>query len=300
MRKRFLFLLSALLLMTSEIEAQNVVQYDHNGDGFVDISDVMSVIQMMRYAGGVARVVTGIELSSNELDLDPTSTYQPSSIQLTATVTPSNATNPHLEWRSSNENVVTVVDGLVTALEAGSAVITCTATDGSGVNASCAVIVYVDNSGVINGRQYVDLGLASRTLWATTNVGATRPSDYGTYFNYSSSSDPATTNWGRNWCTPTTAQWDELISRCTFTTTYQNNIKGCNVVGPNGNSIFLPYSGYYQKQGGVNALMQSTLEANYWYGDSSHAIVVNEDPHVEKFTISATYTMPVRPVRSKE
>ena len=30
--------------------------------------------------------------------------------------------------------------------------------------------------------EYVDLGLPSGTLWATTNVGATRPEEYGDYF----------------------------------------------------------------------------------------------------------------------
>ena len=33
-----------------------------------------------------------------------------------------------------------------------------------------------------NGHEYVDLGLTSGTLWATMNVGASSPSDYGDYF----------------------------------------------------------------------------------------------------------------------
>ena len=33
-----------------------------------------------------------------------------------------------------------------------------------------------------NGHDYVDLGLPSHTLWATQNVGARKPSDYGLYF----------------------------------------------------------------------------------------------------------------------
>ena len=33
-----------------------------------------------------------------------------------------------------------------------------------------------------NGYDYVVLGLPSGTLWATCNVGADRPSDYGLYF----------------------------------------------------------------------------------------------------------------------
>ena len=39
-----------------------------------------------------------------------------------------------------------------------------------------------NNGGSINGPEYVDLGLPSGTLWATCNVGATAPEDYGDYF----------------------------------------------------------------------------------------------------------------------
>ena len=40
-----------------------------------------------------------------------------------------------------------------------------------------------DTSGLdANGHDYVDLGLPSGTLWATTNVGAEEPEDYGDYY----------------------------------------------------------------------------------------------------------------------
>ena len=39
-----------------------------------------------------------------------------------------------------------------------------------------------DNSGTLNGHDYVDLGLPSGTLWATCNVGADAPEGYGNYF----------------------------------------------------------------------------------------------------------------------
>lgn len=35
-----------------------------------------------------------------------------------------------------------------------------------------------------NGYDYADLGLPSGTLWATCNVGASKPSDYGLYFQW--------------------------------------------------------------------------------------------------------------------
>ncbi|MBO4370001.1 MAG: hypothetical protein J5808_01395, partial [Paludibacteraceae bacterium] len=37
-------------------------------------------------------------------------------------------------------------------------------------------------SGTLQGHDYVDLGLPSGTLWATCNVGANTPEEYGDYF----------------------------------------------------------------------------------------------------------------------
>ena len=40
------------------------------------------------------------------------------------------------------------------------------------------------NYSPFNGHSYVDLGLPSGTLWATCNVGASKPSDAGLYFQW--------------------------------------------------------------------------------------------------------------------
>lgn len=42
----------------------------------------------------------------------------------------------------------------------------------------------IDNSGSLNGHEYVDLGLPSGTLWATCNVGASKPEQYGYYYSW--------------------------------------------------------------------------------------------------------------------
>jgi hypothetical protein len=57
--------------------------------------------------------------------------------------------------------------------------------------------------------------------------------------------DAASVNWGDSWRTPTIAQWKELKNECTSTWTTQNGVNGRIIVGPNGNSIFLPVTGYY-------------------------------------------------------
>lgn len=63
-------------------------------------------------------------------------------IQINATVLPEDATNKLLAWRSSDESVATVDNnGLVSLLQEGTATITASATDGSGVSAECAVVV---------------------------------------------------------------------------------------------------------------------------------------------------------------
>ena len=69
------------------------------------------------------------------------------SVTLTAEVTPEDATNPAVEWTTSDANVATVENGTITAVAAGSATITATATDGSGISASCAVTVTAEEQG---------------------------------------------------------------------------------------------------------------------------------------------------------
>ena len=125
----------------------------------------------------VKQPVTDITLSATNVGIYNGDTYQ-----LTATVSPSNADNQNVNWSSSNTSVATVSStGLVTAVNVGNCIITCSATDDSGVSTTCAVTVW-PVSGTIGGHAYVDLGLPSGTLWATMNVGATSPEGYGDYF----------------------------------------------------------------------------------------------------------------------
>ena len=63
-------------------------------------------------------------------------------LDLKATVTPSNAANKAVTWKSSNTKVATVNSrGKVTAKSPGTATITCTAKDGSGKKATCKITV---------------------------------------------------------------------------------------------------------------------------------------------------------------
>lgn len=52
-----------------------------------------------------------------------------------------------------------------------------------------------------NGHAYVDLGLPSGTLWATCNVGASHPEDYGSYFAWGETAPKETYSWANyRWC----------------------------------------------------------------------------------------------------
>ena len=81
--------------------------------------------------------VSEISLDNTEVTLDKRTT-----LQLIATVLPEFCRNNTLTWTSDNEKVATVDEnGLVTAVGEGTATITATANDGSGVSASCVVTV---------------------------------------------------------------------------------------------------------------------------------------------------------------
>ena len=81
--------------------------------------------------------VSEISLDNTEVTLDKRTT-----LQLIATVLPEFCRNNTLTWTSDNEEVATVDEnGLVTAVGEGTATITATANDGSGVAASCVVTV---------------------------------------------------------------------------------------------------------------------------------------------------------------
>lgn len=85
--------------------------------------------------GDVIYKVTGVSLSPKTLSLNPGKGGT-----LTATITPDNATNQNVTWKSSDTKVATVDNGLVTAVAEGTATITVTTTDGN-FQDTCTVTV---------------------------------------------------------------------------------------------------------------------------------------------------------------
>ena len=110
--------------------------------------------------------VTIITLNKTETTINVGSTE---TLSVTA-IDPSNATDKTYTWNSDNTAVATVdADGVVTAKAAGTANITATANDGSGVTATCAVTVIVPVSSItINNAPTEALFVNSKgTLTAT-------------------------------------------------------------------------------------------------------------------------------------
>ena len=76
----------------------------------------------------------------------------------------------------------------VAALMLMTAVVGCTKPDGPNNGGD-------NNDGTINGHAYVDLGLPSGTLWATCNVGADSPEDFGDYFAWGETQSKTIYDW---------------------------------------------------------------------------------------------------------
>ena len=86
--------------------------------------------------------VTPVKVSSITLNKTSVSIKVESSTTLSPTVLPTDAADRTVTWSSSNTSVATVnSNGEVTGIKAGTAKITATAHDGSGVSATCSVTV---------------------------------------------------------------------------------------------------------------------------------------------------------------
>lgn len=133
--------------------------------------------------------VTSLNLDKTELWLMPGETYP-----LKATVNPNNATNKEVTFTSSNKSVATVdAKGVVTALSLGTTTIKAVSTDNTSKWASCVVTV---SDAPQNA---VDLGLSVK--WATYNLGASTPEEYGDYFAWGEIYTKSNYDWSTyKWC----------------------------------------------------------------------------------------------------
>lgn len=98
--------------------------------------------------------VSEIILSKQELRLNVSETYQ-----FEANVLPANASNKAIRWESSNAEIGTVDEtGLFTAIAPGETVITCYATDESGVSTQCQTVVIQPVTSITLNEHNLELG----------------------------------------------------------------------------------------------------------------------------------------------
>ena len=138
------------------------------------------------------------------------------------------------------------------------------------------------------GVHAVDLGLS--VLWADCNVGGTTDAPTGELYGWGDATglktsqdvndyldykgglylstpkdisgtkyDIASQKWGEKWKMPNRKQWEELITKCQWKKVKQGHIEGYRVWGPNGNTIFLPFTGIrFDKN------VSNTYSGYYW------------------------------------
>ncbi len=196
---------------TANYNGNTYQSYDETPTGYVDLNN--DVINGYRTGGSTTVTVESVSLDKNSLSLSLGGTYG-----LTATVSPSNATNKAVSWTSSNTSVATVSSsGLVTAKAAGNTTITVRTADGN-KTATCSVTVN------------------AKTLSSITISGQTTAFDVGDEFtfggtvtaHYSDSSSSDVTNLalftGYNMSLPGTQT--VTVTYENKTTTYQITVTG--------------------------------------------------------------------------
>ncbi len=152
-----------------------------------------------------------------------------------------------------------------------------------------------------NDREFVDLGLPSGLKWATINLGA----DYSQNINYSkfkmnvpqiyggsykwgsliregeykkmdfdisgdSQYDAVRSEWGGDWRIPTVKELQELVENCKWEYVKveqcdDENVCGYKVIGPNGNSMFLPVGGVNFSRSGKVYSVSNVNGSGFYY-----------------------------------
>ncbi len=145
----------------------------------------------------------------------------------------------------------------------------------------------------------IDMGLSVK--WASFNVGAIVPDDYGEYYAWGETMKKASYDWNSyvfgkqdaltkytkedgkevldpeddaahvklagTWRMPTSAEFEELRSKCTWTWTTIEGVVGSLVTAQNGNSIFLPAGGS-KYQSGISSV---GLNGHFWTSSLYHS-----------------------------
>lgn len=240
---------------------------------------VLSILACSKEAQKTETTVTSVELNKTTLEL-----VEGESETLVVTVKPDDATDKTVTWSTSDKTIATVENGKVTAVKEGEATITAKAGEKT---ATCSVKVEIKMNAVDLGLsvKWADCNLGAGKpedygdyyAWGETetyysSLNPLKWKEGKTGYNWDSykwsdgqnvtkyceadektvlepTDDAVHVQLGGKWRMPTIAEWRELFDKCTWSWTTQNGINGYLVVASNGNSIFLPASGWRNGMG---------------------------------------------------
>ena len=249
------------------------VTYDDNNVYFTLTDGSVLIVPRGNSTSDFDQTVIDNLVNSLELDKDTIFLVIREKVTIVATTAP--FPNSKVTWSSSDETIVRVENGVVEAIGEGDAIVFAQA---GALTQKCIVSVgssnaYVDlglsvkwaicNVGATKPEEYGNYFAWGEVTpkhsydWSTYKYGRdydqltkycnNRSCGYNGFTDKKTILDPeddaATVNWGGAWRMPTKAEQDELRTKCKWTWTTQNGVKGYKVVGPNGNSIFLPAAG---------------------------------------------------------
>lgn len=249
---------------------------------------------------------------------------------------PADATDKDIEsWSSSNPNVVALNDNVLLGVKQGNARVTVKLKNG--MRASAYVVVGAKKM------RAVSLGLS--VDWADRNIGAAAPECDGYFYtwgdtdlrlrNYASSTykygaasdkyyryskntpdetqlrdgdDPAS-QLGGGWRMPTLAEVQELMAKAEWKLDEKNGVRGYTV-SHNGNSIFLPATGYFNGYDLVGLgenegyfWTRDIYKSYVWQWDFANAIYIHHDPSLPFHGTSNMLRyqgLPIRPVKASQ
>ena len=261
-------------------------------------SAATSTLRQDGYVSFVENDITGVSLGTKVLMMDIGE-----SIGITYISNSRSESEPDITWTSSNDGIAVVnTGGIVTAVSEGSCIVAVSC--GEDIQDECLVIVG-NVTGTSDGHEYVDLGLPSGTLWATTNLGAGSPEDEGLRYQWGAEKngelptdeDAADNLWGAYWRTPSRAQIEELVnsSFTIITQTSMNGVDGFLITSlVNGKCLFLPAKSI--QDGG------SPLEGCYWSRTSSdnsnqaYELILTSNLQASCVPVDRSNTLSIRPV----